>query len=65
MLIQPEIAEGDVLEAFPLLLQRIAILFGFAIFAGGFGYIYGNKQVLMPSYSKMKLCSIMRLRFKT
>ena len=46
MLIQPEIAEGDVLEALPLFLQRIAIWFGFAFFIGGFGYLYGTKQVI-------------------
>ena len=47
MLVNSEIAEGDPIEALPLLFQRMGILFGFAMIIGSFSYIFISNQVSM------------------
>lgn len=45
MLVNSEVAEGDVIEAFPLFAKRIGIWILTAFFIGATGYIWSTNQV--------------------
>ncbi len=49
MLVNSEIAEGDLLEAFPAFITRFAYLFLSGFVLGAVGYLWGSKQVLLPN----------------
>lgn len=49
MLVNSEIAEGDLVEAFPAFVGRFAYLFLAGFLLGAVGYLWGSKQVLLPN----------------
>lgn len=46
MLVNSEVAEGDLVEAFPSLAKRIGLFFLAAFLAGSVGLFFASKQVV-------------------
>ena len=46
MLVNSEVAEGDLGEAFPNFVKRIGVFFLAAFLVGGAGFLFGSQQVI-------------------
>ena len=46
VLVNPEVAEGDLVEAFPLFSKRLLFFLLAACFSGSIGYLYVTRHVL-------------------
>ena len=45
MLVNSEVAEGDLIEAFPIFTQRLAAFFAAALVMGSIGYLWSSGHV--------------------
>jgi hypothetical protein len=55
MLVNTEVAEGDLLEALPALCRRLGIWFAAAILFGGINFLFSSQQVPLNLCSKKQL----------
>lgn len=64
MLVNTEVAEGDIIEGFPLFAKRLGSFFLIALFFGSLGYLFASRKVNEIRKRKPRPCKITRERSK-